>query len=172
MIIQQNQNKTLNFLANILCVHVRKSDEMYASPTWCTHAKKKTRLKWPWPAFDFTQRSLHRAWPPMRSPWFLPKKSSHKFAVVFCKRYACFFLGGGVGMARDRFELKITRVALFEFVSATCDCEVTDSFVGNPSTSTASGTASNLWSSHAWPDAFLRKSSWLQVEIVTRKRAG
>ena len=32
---------TLIFLANILCVHVRKSDEMYASPTWCTHAKKE-----------------------------------------------------------------------------------------------------------------------------------
>ena len=31
----------LIFLANILCVHVRKSDEMYASPTLCTHAKKK-----------------------------------------------------------------------------------------------------------------------------------
>ena len=35
----------LIFLANILCVHVRKSDEMYASPTWCTHAKKKKEKK-------------------------------------------------------------------------------------------------------------------------------
>ena len=33
----------LIFLANILCVHVRKSDEIYASPTWCTHAKKKKK---------------------------------------------------------------------------------------------------------------------------------
>ena len=32
---------TLIFLANILCVHVRKSDEMYASPMWCSYAKKK-----------------------------------------------------------------------------------------------------------------------------------
>ena len=37
-------NNALIFLANILCVHVRKSDEMYASPTqWCTQAKKKKK---------------------------------------------------------------------------------------------------------------------------------
>ena len=35
----------LIFLANILCVHVRKSDEMYASPTRCTHAKKNNATK-------------------------------------------------------------------------------------------------------------------------------
>ena len=119
MIIQQNQNKTLIFLANILCVHVRKSDEMYASPTWCTHAKKKkTRLKWPRPVFDFTQRSLHRAWPPMCSPLFLPKKSSHKFAVVFCKRYACFGGGGGRYGARS---LRIENHASRAFRVRLCD---------------------------------------------------
>ena len=34
-------NSTDISIANILCVHVRKSDEMYASSTCCTHAKKK-----------------------------------------------------------------------------------------------------------------------------------
>ena len=79
------------FLANILCVHVRKSDEMYASPTCCTLAKKKKKKK------NATEGTVHvsgiqvtlcsgpgldRAGPPRCSPLFLPKKSSHKFAVV------------------------------------------------------------------------------------------
>ena len=53
----------LIFLANILCVHVRKSDQMYASPTWCTHAKKKRdRSDRVWHlCIDFTERSLHCA---------------------------------------------------------------------------------------------------------------
>ena len=52
----------LIFLANILCLHVRKSDEMYASRTWCTHAKKKNATEVTvCLAFDFAQRSLHHA---------------------------------------------------------------------------------------------------------------
>ena len=80
---------TLIFLANILCVHVRKSDEMYASPTWCTHAKKKKKKK---KKRDRSDRVWHLTFrsavciargPPMCSPLFLPKESFHKFAVVF-----------------------------------------------------------------------------------------
>ena len=79
----------LIFLANILCVHVRKSDEMYASPTWCTHAKnnnnKNTTELTVFGIHDLTLRNgAIIAWgPPMCSPLFLPKESSHEFSVVF-----------------------------------------------------------------------------------------
>ena len=65
---------SLIFLANNLCVHVRKSDEMYASLTWCTHAKKKKN------ATEVTVKIyayVSGIWLLM----FLPKESSHKFAV-------------------------------------------------------------------------------------------
>ena len=76
----------LIFLAHILCVHVRKSDEMYASPTWCTHAKKKKKN-----ATEVTEglRVNNAAEPssrgrhPCAHRLFLPKESSHKFAVYF-----------------------------------------------------------------------------------------
>ena len=96
---------SLIFLANILCVHVRKSDEMYASPTWCTHAKKKKEN-----ATEVTVSGIHdltlrsgafiARGPPMCSPLFFPKESSHKFAAVFVN--VMHFLR--VGMAHDRFE--------------------------------------------------------------------
>ena len=81
-------SSSLIFLANILCVHVRKSDEMYASPTWCTHAKKKnetevtvhTSL-----AFDFAQRSLHRMGPPMCSPFIVAKRDHLVSSLFFVK---------------------------------------------------------------------------------------
>ena len=41
----QASSHALIFLANILCVHVRKSDEMYASPKWCTQPKKKKKKR-------------------------------------------------------------------------------------------------------------------------------
>ena len=50
----------------------------------------------------------------MCSPLFLPKESSHKFAVVFVN--VMHFLR--VGMAHDRVEWKSMRIALFEFASA------------------------------------------------------
>ena len=45
MLVIVSETVALIFLANILCVHVRKSDEMYASPTWCTQPKKKKETR-------------------------------------------------------------------------------------------------------------------------------
>ena len=76
---------SLIFLANILCVHVRKSDQMYASLTWCTHAKKKKKATDVTVSGTLTLRSgaFIAPGPSMCSPLFLPKESCNKFAVVF-----------------------------------------------------------------------------------------
>ena len=88
---------------------------MYASPTWCTHAKKKKRHRsdrvWhSW--FDFTERSLHRAG--ATHVLTVAKGIISQVFRCFCKRNA--FLR--VGKANDRFEQKSMRIAFFEFASA------------------------------------------------------
>ena len=138
---------------------------MYASPTKCTQVqrgvrnqkkkKKKTRPKWPY-VFGIWLSSRGRH--PCAHRLFLPKKSSHKFAVFFFVVNVMHF--EGKWSARS---FRIEKHANRPFRVRFSDCEISDfnSFVGNASTSTASGTASNLWSSHSWPDAFRRTSSWL-----------
>ena len=98
----------LIFLANILCVHVRKSDEIYASQTWCTHAKKKKKNATEsdrscLAAFDFPQRSFdrRRRGPPMCSPFFLAKRDHLISSPCFGKRNAFLRVGKA---QHDRFE--------------------------------------------------------------------
>ena len=91
---------------------------MYASLTWCTHAKKThNRSDRTCLAFDFTQQSRHRAGGhPCAHRLFIRKESSHKFAVFFfCKRNAFF----RVDVAHHCFEKKSMRISSFKFVSAT-----------------------------------------------------
>ena len=142
---------------------------MYASPTWCTHAKKKKRdrsdRRSTCLAFDSGHSGafIARA-PPMCSPFLLAKGIVSRvdrfffFFFFFCKRNAFLRVGKAAGARTFRIEKHANHPFRVRF----CDCEVSNfnSFVGlNASTSTASGTASNLWSSHAWPDAFRRTSS-------------
>ena len=108
--------KALIFLANILCIHVHKSDEIYASPTLCTHAerrKKKTRPKWPWLAFDF----FYAAEPLSRGGHVLTicsyQRHHLKSSPFVCKRNTLW----RVGKAQS-FRIEITCITLFEFASA------------------------------------------------------
>ena len=73
----------LIFLVNILCVHVRKSDVLYA----CKKKKKKkneTEVTVHMSlAFDFAQRSLHRTGAThVLTVYSCQKGSSHKFAFL------------------------------------------------------------------------------------------
>ena len=91
----------LIFLANILCVHVRKSDEMYGSSTCCTHAKKKTTR-------PMSRILLYAAEPSSaRGPPFVLAKRDHLISSpFFCKRNAFW----KVGMARSW----LSSITLFE----------------------------------------------------------
>ena len=120
----------------------------------CTQVRRCVRMQKKKNATEVTVSGIHdltlrsgafiaARGPPMCSPLFLPKESSHKFAVVFCKRNA--FFEGRKGARSFRIKKHANR----PFRVRLCDCEVSDSFVGNARTSTTSGTASNLWSSHA-----------------------
>ena len=68
---------TLIFLANILCVHVRKSDEMSASRRWCTRAKKNATEVTVCLAFDFTA---------LCSGAFITRGATHVVTVCSCQR--------------------------------------------------------------------------------------
>ena len=92
--------------------------------------------------YGFMQRSLHHAGGhPCCHRLFLPKEPSHKFAVLFLFLWTQCIFEGGFGARSVRREKHDNR----PFRARFCDREVSNSFVGNASTSIASGTASKLF---------------------------
>ena len=148
---------------------------MYASPTKCTQVRRGVRMQkrkkqrdrsdrvsgscsWLYPARQTSSRGGGGGGAPMamNSPFVFAKSDRLISSPFFGKRNAFF----RVGWARDRFKYKTTRIALFEFDSTTARFRLVRRPV-TPVQVPRLVTASKLWSSHSWQDAFRWTISWL-----------